>query len=115
MRRLLGVVLPSALLAVLFTAACDMGTPAAPVEPPNLETIETIETMLANKGCPPGFDIEGAVGSPVDRNGDGFVCVKFVGHRDIDDLGILREIMIDNNVRDDGGCDPRVPPGCGGG
>ncbi len=95
MRKLLGVALPSALVAVLITAACDVGTPVAPDLPANFAV------AAGTPGCPTGFDMQGG-GLPVDRNGDGFVCVKFVPNGP--GTG-FKEIQIDNNVAGGvGGC-----------
>ena len=98
MHRLLGVALPSALLAVLITAACELGTPASPLESPNLEV--TYNGLV----CPADFTLQfrKIAGIPPDRNMDGAICFKVVA---ASETKKGKTIRIDNSVPGDiGGC-----------
>ncbi len=71
MRKLLGVALPSALLAAIITMACDVGTPVSS------ELLPSFATSGETLGCPENFGLQPAeFGDPVDRNDDGWVCVN---------------------------------------
>jgi hypothetical protein len=92
MRKLLGVALPSALLAAVITMACDVGTPVSSGLLPNFE-------VMGDLGCPESFGKAPAeMDDPVDRNDDGFVCVNKA-------VSGGPSIRIDNNVPGSvGGC-----------
>ena len=96
MRKLLGVALPSALLAVLITAACDVGAPVSSELLPNF--LDAGGTL----GCPDDFDIrtQYGIGVPPDRNEDGVICEKRTSQQYNANV-----IQIDNNVPGGrGGC-----------
>ena len=92
MRKLLGVALPSALLAVLITAACDVGAPV------DSELLPNFATSGDPLGCPTAFTMfkVAEIGTPPDRNKDGLACFKPLPTRPPEFL--YRQVEIDNNL-----------------
>ena len=105
---------PSTIVVLLFAAAVSLSCTRDMVAP-GLHEAALVADLVPLAGCPAAGDFTLATGyvpqgTPPDRNGDGFVCVKTVPAPGLcGKIGCSALVIVDNNVPLAGnGCPSRL-------